>query len=198
MLEDLDKTIETLVKETLPKELKSQITITFATPDSNFPPNGVELPAINFFLYDVRENLDYRKGSQPWVYQKPTEQKTLDLARPPVMVESSYLVTAWSSGESTSVQDEHYLLGEVIKLLFRYPSIPAEYLQNSLKEIAFLPQTLTLQASRLQSLGEFWTAMGGKPKVMFNYSVTVPYNVHEPFQEVPLIKEPPVVRSAKL
>ena len=30
----------------------------------------------------------------------------------------------------------------------------------------------TLQPGRLQSLGEFWQALGGKPKAALNYTVT--------------------------
>ena len=38
----------------------------------------------------------------------------------------------------------------------------------------------TLQPGRLQSLGEFWQALGGKPKAALNYTVTLPVDVSEP------------------
>ncbi|MBW2690249.1 MAG: DUF4255 domain-containing protein, partial [Deltaproteobacteria bacterium] len=68
MIHDLDKTIEELLKQDLPQELVSQVTISFATPDDSFPPTSVTLPAIDLFLYDVRENQDLR--SNEWTVER--------------------------------------------------------------------------------------------------------------------------------
>lgn len=37
-----------------------------------------------------------------------------------------------------------------------------------------------LQPGRLQSVGEFWQALGGKPKAALNYTVTIGVFAHEP------------------
>jgi hypothetical protein len=48
--------------------------------------------------------------------------------------------------------------------------------------------TSTLQPGRLQSLGEFWQALGGKPKAALNYSVTASVEVFAP-EELRLVTE---------
>lgn len=57
MINDLDKTLEQLLKRDLPTALAAQVTITFAAPDSQFPPDSVVLPAIDV-VYDLRESYD--------------------------------------------------------------------------------------------------------------------------------------------
>ena len=178
MIHDLDKTLEQLLKQNLPPELVSQVTISFATPDDNFPPTSVTLPAIDLFLYDVRENRELR--SNEWTVERHSSGMATK-KRPPVRVECSYLITVWpSESASNPAMDEHHMLGEVMKVLLRHPTIPVELLQGSLKDQE-PPLPVGLQPGRLQSFGEFWKAMGGKPKAALNYSVTIGV---EPFEAI--------------
>jgi hypothetical protein len=58
-------------------------------------------------------------------------------------------------------------------VLLRHPTLPEVLLQGSLKgQEPPLPSS-TLQPGRLQSVGEFWQALGGKPKAALNYTVTI-------------------------
>ncbi|HZA23826.1 MAG TPA: hypothetical protein VFA32_14705, partial [Dehalococcoidia bacterium] len=54
MIDDLDRSLEVLLRRELPQDLAGQVTISFATPDDQFPPSSVSLPAIDLFLYDIR------------------------------------------------------------------------------------------------------------------------------------------------
>jgi hypothetical protein len=187
MINDLDKTLEELFKRELPEELVSQVTISFDTPDDQFPPSSVSLPAIDLFLYDLRENLELR--SNEWIEERHSSGIALR-KRPPVRVECSYLITAWpSESVPNPAQDEHHMLGEIMNVLLGYPTIPAGVLQGSLKAQEPPLPAISLQPSRLQSLGEFWQALGGKPKAALNYSVTIAI---EPFEA---IEEPVVVEK---
>jgi hypothetical protein len=183
MINDLDKTLEELLMRKLPQELVSpdattRVTISFATPDDQFPPTSVTLPAIDFFLYDVRENRDLRTSE--WLVERRSDGTTTK-KRPPVRVECSYLVTAWASDASTnSALDEHRLLGEVMMVLLQHSKLPQEVLQGHLKDQHPPLPAVTLQPGRLQSLGEFWQALGGKPKAALNYTVTIGAEVHKP------------------
>ena len=58
MINDLDSTLRTLLKRELPPYLASQVSISFDPPDDQFPPQAITLPAIDLFLYDVREDHD--------------------------------------------------------------------------------------------------------------------------------------------
>jgi hypothetical protein len=174
VIDDLDRTIAALLRHEvhgLPPALAEQVQISFATPDDQFPPQSVTLPAVDLFLYDVRENLDLRSNE---VYVERHSNGTATRARAPVRVDFSYLVTAWSSESVPDrAQDEHRLLGEVMQTLLRHRTIPEDVLHGVLaSQDPPLPAS-ALQPGRLQSLGEFWQALGGKPKAALNYSVTV-------------------------
>jgi Pvc16 N-terminal domain len=188
MLNDLDSTLEELLKRELPPSLVSSearipIMISFATPDQDFT-KKVSLPAINLFLYDVRENLELRNTE--WTVQRQGNG-VATRQRPPVRVDCSYLVTVWAK-DPADFQTEHRLLGEVMKALLRHPTIPNAVLQGSLSNQEPLPRALTLRPPQLQSLGEFWQAMGGRPKPAMNYTVTIALPIYdEPEQSVPLV-----------
>ncbi|PWT81505.1 MAG: DUF4255 domain-containing protein [Blastocatellia bacterium] len=189
MIDDLDKTISALLRHDvygLPRGLAEQVQISFATPDDQFPPQSVTLPAVDLFLYDVRENLDLRSNE---VFVDRQSTGTATRSRAPVRVDFSYLVTAWSSESVPDrAQDEHRLLGEVMQTLLRHRTIPEDVLQGVLAtQNPPLPAS-ALQPGRLQSLGEFWQALGGKPKAALNYSVTLSIDVGVP-EEVRLVTD---------
>ncbi len=188
MIDDLDRTVEELLKRELSPALVEQVGISFAAPDSEFPPSSVTLPAIDLFLYDIRENMELR--STQWLVERKNDG-TGTRTKSPVRVDCSYLITAWSSESSTTrALDEHRLLSEVMKVLLRHPTIPEVLLQGSLKgQEPPLPSS-TLQPGRLQSVGEFWQALGGKPKAALNYTVTIGVVPARPIEtEMPVIEK---------
>jgi Pvc16 N-terminal domain len=178
MIDDLDKSLIALLKAELPSNLVSQVAISFAAPDEQFPPQGVALPALDLFLYDIQENRELR--SAEWTVERRDDGSAVQM-RPPIRLDCSYLITAWASASSSNpAQDEHRILGEVLKVLVRHPLIPDAVLQGVLKgQRPPLPST-TLQPGRLQSLGEFWQALGGKPKAALTYTVTIALDASAP------------------
>lgn len=191
MINDLDKSIEALLKEKLPTGLADQITISFAPPDGEFPPSSVNLPAIDFFLYDIRENRDLR--SKIWQFEKNQNGNKGTKKQDPIRVDFSYLITAWPSGSAPSpIQDEHGLLGEVMKILLRHEIFPEHLIQGSLRTQEFPIPALALQPGHLQSMGEFWQALGGKPKATLNYTITLSV---DPYQatEIAFVTEKPQI-----
>jgi hypothetical protein len=187
MIDDLDRTLEVLLRQELPPTLVAQVMISFATPDDQFPPASVTLPAIDLFLYDVRENRELR--STEWLLARHSNG-LVSKQRPPARVDCSYLITAWASQSSTTpAQDEHRLLGEVIKVLLRHPTMPPEVLQGTLAgQEPPLPANV-LQPGLLQSLGEFWQALGGKPKAALHLSVTIGVEAYSPVEAGPLVRD---------
>jgi hypothetical protein len=175
MLQDLDATLAALLQAELSVQ---NVAISFAAPDDQFPPSHVSLPAIAFFLYDVREDQDLR--STQWEQERRADGM-VTRKRPPVRVTCSYLITAWpSSSAPDPAQDEHRLLGEVMKVLLRYRMIPESYLHGELAgQQPPLPARIIAEA-QLHSLGEFWQAMGGKPKATLHYAVTISVDAFQP------------------
>lgn len=187
MIDDLDNTLAELLKRELPASIVSQVSISFATPDNQFPPSSVSLPAIDLFLYDLQENRELR--SNEWSFER-LDDGTAVQRRPAVRVDCSFLITAWPSpGAHNPAQDEHRLLGEVLKVLLRHPTIPSAVLQGSLKAQEQAMPAITLQPGRLQSLGEFWQALGGKPKAALNYVVTLAVQPSAAQETAPLVTQ---------
>jgi hypothetical protein len=184
MIDDVDRTIAALLKKELPPELGEKIS--FATPDDQFPPPAVTPPAIDLFLYDIRENTELR-SNEPVI--QSNGNGTVTRRQAPVRVDFSYLVTAWPSHSLPDpAQQEHWMLGEVMRVLLRHRRIPEEFLSGVLVTQDPLLPTTTLHTSYLQSIGEFWQALGGKPKAALNYTVTVSVEISEP-QQVRLVTE---------
>ena len=184
MLQDLDATLAALLQAELSVQ---NVAISFAPPDDQFPPSGVSLPAIDFFLYDIREDHDLRLNQ--WDLERGADGMTTR-KRPPVRVTCSYLITSWpSSSAPDPAQDEHRLLGEVMKVLLRHRTIPDGYLRGELAgQEPPLPARIVAEV-QLHSLGELWQAMGGKPKAALHYAVTISVDVFEPAEVGPAVTD---------
>lgn len=182
MLQDLDKTLEQLLKRKLPQTSIGEVNISFAAPDSQFATDASQALTINLFLYDIRENLELR--SNDWLVQRQSDGTALKY-QPPARVDCSYLITVWSK----SHEDEHRWLGEVMKVLLRYPKIPDDVLQGSLQGQEPPLQASVLRPPQSQNWAEFWQAMGGKPKAILSYSVTISVDVNEPMEAGKLVQE---------
>ncbi|HNP26338.1 MAG TPA: DUF4255 domain-containing protein [Nitrosomonas sp.] len=184
MINDLDATLRALLYKGLPPVLAEQVQISFATPDDQFPHQSVTLPAIDLFLYDIRENQELRSNE---VFLDYHSDGTATRIPAPIRIDFSYLITAWPS-ESVQVpaEDEHHLLGEVMRVLVRHTHIPKSILQGELTGQEPMLPVVSLQAGRLQSLGEFWQALGGKPKAALTLQVTISVASAEPEKVTPV------------
>jgi hypothetical protein len=186
MIDLLDDTLAALLRRELREDFAEQVQISFAAPDDQFPPSTVTLPAVDLFLYDLRENLELRDNDS---YVERGGDASAVRRPPPVRVDASYLITAWPSMTGNDpAKDEHRLLGKVMGSLLRYRELPADVLSGELStQSRALPLTV-LQPGRLQSLGEFWQALGGKPKAALNCTVTLAIEVGAP-ETVKLVTE---------
>lgn len=171
MFDDLDSSMAELLRRELPPELIEQVSISFSTPDNQFPPTWVTLPTINLFLYEIQENRELRTR-EPRLERQVDGSVTRIAA--PLRCDCHYLVTAWAkAGAQRPEQDEHRILGEALRVLYRHKEIPPEALQGNLKSQPYPLRAAVLQPGTGQSRADFWQALGGKPRAAFNYTVTL-------------------------
>lgn len=190
MFQDLDASLEAMMAAELAWE---NVAISFAGPDDQFPPAGVDTPAVSFFLYDIRENTGLR--SNRWETGR-AGNGMLTRTRPPARVDCSYLITAWPSDRVPKpADDEHRLLGEVLKVLLRHQTIPPRYLRGELVGQQPPVPAKIIAENQLQSLGEFWQAMGGRPKATLHYGITLSVDVFETVEVGPEVLEQVVTVS---
>jgi len=184
MIQDLDETLKELLSQELSLKWKNtNFEISFAAPDNEFV-SIAHAGTINLFLYDIRENIELR--SNEWIVERQNNGSALKYP-PPVRVDCSYLITVWCTDKE--LKDEHRFLGEVMKILMRYPKIPTEFLRGSLQGKEPPVRTMALRPPQSQNWSEFWQVMGGKPKAILNYTVTIAVDVHEPVEAGKLVQE---------
>ena len=172
MLVTLNNALEQLIKKNINI---SNVTISFAAPDNEFS-KSVNSPTINIFLYDIRENLEMRTHKNIYMQPKTQVANTTDryeatLAPSATYVNFSYIITEWKVGNN----QEQDIMSLLLNILLPRPTLIKEFLKDSkLENIKPLPQIQILHPTYLQSLGEFWSAIGGKPKPMIHCTITAP------------------------
>src|SRR5919112_2219603 len=127
MLADLDETLRTLLRRELERHGFDGVEVAFDAPSREWS-GQLSSPTVNLFLYDLRESQDARQSE--WSTNRGNG-KARDV-RPPMMMECSYAVTAWTQ----AVEDEHRLLSQVLGVLFAFPELPVEVLTGRLPATA--------------------------------------------------------------
>lgn len=124
MIHDLDSTIKELLDHELNRD-GDEIEISFSQPSGEWASRNGSKPALNLFLYDVRENPSLRRHQ--WQQTQmggngSSRRGSIALKRTPLMLDCFYMVTAWSGAdERTKPFQEHWLLSRCLKALARYP-----------------------------------------------------------------------------
>ena len=144
-------------------------------------------PAIDVFLYDIRENLDRRHALLEDVR---ADDLVSGRKSPTRWFNCSYLITAWTQRPD----DEHRLLGAILSGLVTVHAVPADCLKgsfvNSEREL-FL--TVCRPPGQERSISDIWSALGGELKPSIDLVVVVP------FEPTSLISVgPPVLEAPSL
>jgi hypothetical protein len=171
MLNDLDETLKALLVQDLPRVTEriepDGFDVRFEAPNREFR-TRLTRPTISLFLYNIQENRDIRGRS--WGQTRRTGM--VETRRPPVHLDCSYMVTAWSS----EVEDEHRLLTGAARVLFRNPILPAGVLQGGLAQ----EQEITTQVAQpegLKDVIDIWSVLDNDLHPSVRVTVTIPLEV---------------------
>ncbi|NHB60498.1 DUF4255 domain-containing protein [Photorhabdus sp. RW14-46] len=169
--------VNNALKDILSRYLNN-IDIRFDLPDIDSIPSK---PTISVFLYDVHEDLQLR-SAEPKRYNPVT-----NLLLPGwVNINYNYLITYWHSnkpsvdGSSPDSQPDNQaakIMTSILNALINHrqlPKIPGAYTK------VIPPQ------ENLNSLGNFWQALGNRPRLSLLYSITAPVKL----QDITNIVEP--------
>ena len=165
MIKSLDETIKNLI---LAKGRfgAGDVDIRFDQPTRDWSA-GLTKPAINCYMYDLRENTELR--SREWIVERePNGQAKKKIA--PLRVDLSYLITAWTN----EVEDEHAVLWRVLVALSSVPVLPASLLKGDLVHQPYPIVTQTAQVTEaMQNLSDLWNVMENELKPAINYTATL-------------------------
>jgi len=165
MLADLDESLRGLLKRELGRHGFDGVEVVFDAPTKEWAA-GLSSPTVDLFLYDLQEATE--KADKEWTEERSNGRAVE--SRPPLRVDASYAVTAWTR----EVEDEHRLLSQVLAVLYAYPELPDDALTGRLADGS---QPFPLETEVAQRKGEdkadFWTSIGGQYKASIDYVVTV-------------------------
>ena len=165
MLADLDETLRTLLRRELERHGFDGVEVAFDAPSREWS-GQLSSPTVNVFLYDLRESQDARQSE--WSTQRGNG-RARDI-RPPMMMECSYAVTAWTQ----AVEDEHRLLSQVLGVLFAFPSLPVDAMTPRMAGLADrFPVEGRIAQAKSDGKADFWNAVGGQYKASLDYVTTI-------------------------
>lgn len=184
MLADLDESLRALLKRELGRHGFDGVEVVFEAPTKEWAA-ALSSPTVNLFLYDIREATDRRIND--WSEQRGNGQSVEH--RPPLRVEVSYAVTAWTR----AVEDEHRLLSQVLAILYAYTVLPNDVLAGTLANGSQpFPLDTKTAAGRSDDKADFWTSIGGQ------YKASVDYIVYASCDPGTVYERGPEVRTATL
>lgn len=183
LLHNLNQSLKSLIESHFNENNITNIKISFAAPDDEFHPDGA---SVNIFLYDIRENLELRNGKVSYIKKYPGQQHYVGLQDSPINVNFSYIITAWG-GSGASYDTTESIISILLQILMLYTHIPEKFLVEGLKDILPLPKLQVLHPTFLQGIGEFWSALKGKPRPIIHCTVTMPIYPPE-YQKPQIIK----------
>jgi hypothetical protein len=185
MLADLDETLRVLLKRELGRHGFDGVEIAFDAPARDWS-SQLSGPTVNLFLYDLRESHEFR----PTEWRTDRSNGSHREVRPPMMMECSYAVTAWTQ----AVEDEHRLLSQVLGVLFAFPQLPDDALTGRLSETArrFAIEGRIGQP-KSDGKADFWSAVGGQYKASLDYVVTLACESGVAYERGPEVRTQTVV-----
>ena len=173
MIYEIDNALRELLIREMPMK-KGEVDIAFEQPKRDWSAR-LNKPTLNFFLFDLRENVELR-GSEQWIRQDNPDG-TVTLKRNPVRMDLQYLVTSWAR----EIQDEHRLLSAALTALLRQPIIPEDLLPDELKDQPAPIRLNVAQGNALSNPSELWNTLDND--LHPGIRLTVTYSV-DPYQPV--------------
>jgi uncharacterized protein DUF4255/carboxypeptidase family protein len=180
MLADLDESLRTLLQRELGRHGFDNVEVAFEAPAKDWS-SQLAAPTVNLFLYDLRESREHRHRA---VEERRANGSALE-RRPPLILECSYALTAWTQ----AVEDEHRLLSQLLTILYSYPRLPAYALSGRLSNGAQrYPITARVGQGKAEGKADFWNAVGGQYKASLDYIVTLSCEAGAAYERGPEVR----------
>jgi hypothetical protein len=182
MLADLDESIKKLLVEELPIK-NGEIDVKFEQPKREWSAKLTK-PTVNFFLYDLRENVQLRRSGFDQMNGGNARQNLATMKKAPHKLDCYYMITTWAA----EPEDEHRLMTRTLIALFRHPTLPERVLQGTMQHPKAPINTYIARHDKLTNPAEVWSALDNEMRPSVAYSLTITL---DPWSEV----TGPVVRT---
>lgn len=165
----------------------SDVDIVFDAPTKDWAARR-NAPAIDIYLYDIREDLGRREYGR--VDVRDADGKIVARHGPPRYFKFSYLITAWTQRP----EDEHRLLSAVLKCFLRYEALPMELLTGTLEAQGYpVGVKIGLPPPQDRSVSDVWSALGGELKPSLDLVALVAIDAKGLTPTAPIVIESPII-----
>ena len=189
MLADLDETLRQLLLRHVPLD-PTEVEISFEAPDREWS-GRLSRPAVNCFLYDIREN--HRLRPSPREIRRVNGVATTHAG--PLRFDVTYQVTVWARAR----EDEHRLLWRVLAALARHPTLPTELLQGALKQQPLpIPTWISQPEHMPQNYADLWQALDNRIRPSLTYVLTLALDPEVTYTSPLVLSDRPTVNLDNL
>lgn len=151
----------------------SDVDVTFAVPTRDWMA-GINRPTINFYLYALTENTQFRESEFNNHYQNLHLTRRLR----PRRMDLRYLVTTHFKSPTAEVHDEEWqVLWRVLATLMRNAEWSEEILPREIRALGIGLQSQVAQADGSPRTAELFSSLGIAPRAALNYVMTVPLDL---------------------
>lgn len=180
MIDELDEALRELLTRDLPITA-NEVDIAFDQPTRDWA-SRLSRPTLNLFMHDVRENNRLRT-QQPYLGVATNGSNSATISPNPVRLDVHYMLTAWANDPG----DEHRLLGRTLMVLYRYHSLPEEFLSDQLLGQDFEILLKVAQYDQRDIRREIWSMLDNEMRPILDLTVTLAI---EPYSDwtVPLVR----------
>jgi hypothetical protein len=182
MIADLDDTLRQLLISEMPVK-NGEIEISFHQPKREWS-TRLTRPAVNLYLYDLRENPTLRAPQWERLPGREPDGKNAVQKRSPMRVDCFYMLTTWAA----EPEDEHRLLTRSLMTLFRFPLLPPHLLLGSLQNQEYEVPIRLAHHDRLTNPAELWGSLDNEIRPSVSLIITLAL---DPWTEV----SGPIVRT---
>ena len=159
-----------------------EVEIEFNPPTKDWVNSRVS-PTLNFFLYDLEENTELRQADYDLISGKNAKGMASSTRRvPPRRFDLHYMVSAIS----TVIDDEHLLLWRAMVTLLKNPTIPEQFLPETILKLELPVKGRVSQPDDGPRPMDLWSALETPPRPSLLYVLTVPVDLETGF-ESPLV-----------
>lgn len=131
--------------------------------------NDLSMPTLNLYLFSLVENRNLRRPAA----EKMFADGKFVFTRPPLKLDCSYLVTAWSPDNGDKgILAEQKLISEALTRLYAFPEIAVTQFKPPLEQPCAIPTSVALPEKNRELEG-LWRSLNITPKPAFIYTLTI-------------------------
>jgi len=145
------------------------------------------VPTINAYLYDVREDIKRREYGM--IAERDETGAVVRRHRPVRHYRLSYLLTCWTK----RTEDEHRLLNSVLGCLLTNEMLPVTGTGVLATLGRPVPMTVAEPPEEARSLADIWSALGGNLKPSLDVVIVAPFPIPSNEPVAPPVTEGPGV-----